>query len=159
MDSTLSLLGNRIRNLREDHDLTQKELSAKLGLTPKMISFYENNQRTPPIDVLLKLSNIFNVSIDYLVGVPNNKELTLSPKEINLLNYFKHTSNQDFNADEKWGPINKYFPNAVLLSLEERELLDYYKTLSQRDKRWIMGQIIDLIKKADEQDFTNLKAQ
>ena len=41
-----SLLGKRIKSLREDHDLTQKELSLMIGLTPKMISFYENNQRT-----------------------------------------------------------------------------------------------------------------
>ena len=63
MDSDLIILGNRIRNLREDNDLTQKELSAMIGLTPKMISFYENNQRTPPVDVLIKLAKIFNVTV------------------------------------------------------------------------------------------------
>ena len=68
MSSDLNILGNRIRNLREDHDLTQKELSLMIGLTPKMISFYENNQRTPPLDILLKLAKIFEVSVDYLIG-------------------------------------------------------------------------------------------
>ncbi len=69
MNSEISVLGNRIRSLREDQDLTQKELSTMIGLTPKMISFYENNQRTPPIDILLKISRIFDVDINYLVGL------------------------------------------------------------------------------------------
>ena len=49
--------------------------------------------------------------------------------------------------------------SSYILNDEEQELISYYKQLNKTDRRWIMGQIIDLIKKADEQDFTNLKAQ
>ena len=53
-------------------------------------------------------------------------------------------------------PDNK---SATFLSDEEHELLQYYNELSKKDRRWIMGQMIDLIKKADEKDMEIPKAQ
>lgn len=159
MSSELSVLGNRIRNLREDNDLTQKELSGMVGLTPKMISFYENNQRTPPVDILIKLSKIFNVTVDYLIGSPTSTSISeLSIKELNLLKYFRSVTS-DSQQEQKLGPITKYFPNATILSSEEQELVEYYSELSVKDRRWIMGQMIDLIKKADENHTEIPKAQ
>lgn len=72
-------IGNRVKTLRNKHHMTQKELSAKLGLTPKMVSFYESSQRMPPIDIILKLVSIFDVSSDYLLGLSNTE---LSEKNI-----------------------------------------------------------------------------
>lgn len=66
-------IGHRIKILRTENNMTQKELSGKLGLTPKMISFYESSQRTPPIDIILKLVSLFNVSSDYLLGLTDIK--------------------------------------------------------------------------------------
>lgn len=63
------MIGQRIKELRIKSDLTQKELSEKLGLTPKMISFYELGERFPPNDILMKLSEIFGVTTDYLLGL------------------------------------------------------------------------------------------
>ena len=65
-------IGGRIKELRLLNNLTQKELANKLGLTPKMISFYENSERTPPIDIILKLVSIFDVSSDYLLGLADS---------------------------------------------------------------------------------------
>lgn len=48
--------------------MTQKKLSDYLGLTPKMISFYELGQRVPPSDIMLKLAERFQVLTDYLLG-------------------------------------------------------------------------------------------
>lgn len=159
MGSELSILGNRIRNLREDNELTQKELSAMIGLTPKMISFYENNQRTPPIDILIKLAKIFNVTVDYLIGSPTSPSASeMSVKELNLLKYFRSINNNS-QQEHKLGPITKYFPNAVILNNDEKELIEYYNELSVKDRRWIMGQMIDLIKKADERHTEIPKAQ
>ena len=156
-----NILGCRIRSLREDNGFTQKELSLMIGLTPKMISFYENNQRTPPIDVLAKIAKIFNVTVDYLIGEPLSNTLpkNLSVKELNLLRFFRGTSQHDVDAETKWGPISKYFPDVLSLTSEERDLLEYYRDLSIKDRRWIMGQMIDLIKKADEHASDVPKAQ
>ncbi|MCM1221218.1 MAG: helix-turn-helix domain-containing protein [Lachnospiraceae bacterium] len=62
-------ISNRIKQLRIKNEYTQKQLSDMVGLTPKMISFYENGERTPPIDILLKLVQIFDVSSDYILGL------------------------------------------------------------------------------------------
>lgn len=161
MDFNLNILGSRIRNLRENSGLTQKELSLMIGLTPKMISFYENNQRTPPIDVLAKIAKIFNVSVDYLIGDSTSNTLpkNLSVKELDLLRYFRGTMRHEINTESKWGPITKYFPHVINLTTEEQELLDYYHELSKKDQRWIMGQMIDLIKRADEHNSAIPKAQ
>lgn len=75
-------IGNRIKVLRTKNNMTQKELSIKLGLTPKMISFYETSQRMPPIDIIIKLVTIFDVSSDYLLGLTNinlNEKNNITP--------------------------------------------------------------------------------
>jgi transcriptional regulator with XRE-family HTH domain len=60
-------LHKRIRELRINKSLTQKDLAAELGLDNKMISFYENGKSIPSIDILIKIARIFNVSVDYLL--------------------------------------------------------------------------------------------
>lgn len=62
------MINRRIKELRLSNGLTQKDLSDYLGLTPKMISFYELGQRVPPTDIILKLAEKFHVSTDYLLG-------------------------------------------------------------------------------------------
>ena len=62
------MIGNIIKQLRTEKEVTQKDLANYLGLTPKMISFYEKEERIPPNDILLKLSDYFDVSTDYLTG-------------------------------------------------------------------------------------------
>lgn len=62
-------IANRIKTLRVENNMTQKQLSEKLGLTPKMISFYEKGERIPPLDIVEKLVTIFSTSADYLIGL------------------------------------------------------------------------------------------
>lgn len=65
-------IGKSIKQLRLSKYWTQKDLSKQLGLTPKMISFYEHDERIPPADILIKLSHIFNVSTDFLLGLSDD---------------------------------------------------------------------------------------
>ena len=68
------LIGNRIKTLRSQSHMTQRELAQKIGLTPKMISFYEKSERIPPADIIIKFVDIFNVSADYLLGLSNSPD-------------------------------------------------------------------------------------
>lgn len=70
------MIGKRIKLLRTEKDVTQKELADFLGLTPKMISFYEKGERFPPHDIISKLSDYFNVTTDYLLGKTDKKNTT-----------------------------------------------------------------------------------
>lgn len=69
------MIGKRIKELRTQKDVTQKELADFIGLTPKMISFYEKEERFPPHDIILKLSDFFDVSTDYLLGKSNVRDI------------------------------------------------------------------------------------
>lgn len=58
----------RIRNLREDRDLTQEKLAGTLNLTQRTYSRYENGDSMMPLDVLTQLADYYGVSVDYLLG-------------------------------------------------------------------------------------------
>ena len=62
----------RIRDLREDHDLTQKQLAQELNCSQQVYSNYELGQRDIPTDILIKLSCFYNVSVDYILGLTEN---------------------------------------------------------------------------------------
>ena len=61
--------GQRLKSLRLRSGMTQKELADKLGLTKSVISYYELQERSPSPEILVKLSTIFRVSTDYLLGL------------------------------------------------------------------------------------------
>ncbi len=63
----------RLRDLREDSDITQSELAAFLHIKQNTYSQYENGQRQVPLDVLISLARYYNTSLDYLVGITNIK--------------------------------------------------------------------------------------
>lgn len=63
----------RIKSLREDNDLTQKNIAAYLNIAQNTYSQYENGKREIPIPILVKLCLYFNVSSDYILGLSNKK--------------------------------------------------------------------------------------
>ena len=66
----------RIRDLREDRDLTQSELAAYLKCSQQVYSNYELGQRDIPTDILILLSAYYNVSVDYILGISNNPNIS-----------------------------------------------------------------------------------
>lgn len=74
----MSSYGERLRALRKEKKLSQKELGKQLGLAESTISMYERNERQPDFEIQKKISEIFSVSIDYLVTGEQNIE---SPDE------------------------------------------------------------------------------
>ena len=65
----------RIRDLREDNELIQKQLSKVLNCSQQVYSNYELGQRDIPTDVLIKLSNFYTVSVDYILGITDNPKI------------------------------------------------------------------------------------
>lgn len=62
----------RIRNLREDHDIRQAQMAEFLQVHQTTYSDYELGNLNIPIDVLIKLAKFYGTSIDYLVGLTDN---------------------------------------------------------------------------------------
>ncbi|RXM79264.1 XRE family transcriptional regulator [Clostridium tetani] len=64
---------DRLKGLREDRDLTQEQLAEFLKITRSALGNYETGLREPDISTLVKISNFFNVSLDYLLCRTNTK--------------------------------------------------------------------------------------
>ena len=64
----------RIRDLREDNDLTQEEIANYLHIKQNTYSQYENEQRQIPLSCLIALAKFYKTSTDYILGLTNNKK-------------------------------------------------------------------------------------
>lgn len=64
--------GEKIKHLREDNDLTQGALGKKLNMTQRKVSYIENGIYEPSISDIKEICIFFNVSADYLLGLPQN---------------------------------------------------------------------------------------
>ena len=102
--------GQRLRMLREERNITQKTLGGVLGLSPRMISFYESGAHFPRDEgVLIGMAEYFGVSTDYLLGYSDVRQLGQL-----------HRLNQAFEA----------LPEA-----ERRSLFEFLDFLSAKQKR------------------------
>nr|WP_308669024.1 helix-turn-helix transcriptional regulator [uncultured Agathobacter sp.] len=72
------MIAERIKMLRENKQLSQSELSKKLGITRSSINAWEMGISTPSTTYLVELSQIFHVSIDYLLGLDKNVSLDIT---------------------------------------------------------------------------------
>lgn len=59
----------RIKELREDNDLTQTELAKEINITQRAVSYYERNERELPIEILIRYAQYFKVSLEYICGL------------------------------------------------------------------------------------------
>ncbi len=62
----------RLRDLREDRDLTQSEVAKYLKCSQECYSFYENGKRDIPTDVLINIAKFYNTTTDYILGLTDS---------------------------------------------------------------------------------------
>ena len=81
-------LGIRLKDLRKKHNLTQQQVADRVWVSKSMVSSYELGTRSPSYEVLIKLSRLFGVTTDYLLGVDKTKTIDasrLSDKQIGII--------------------------------------------------------------------------
>ena len=100
--------GENLRELRSSAGLTQKELANKLEISPSAVGMYEHGRRKPDYEMLIKVSRLFSVSIDSLVG-----KTDVSNEATDII---KEMQSRILNG-------NNITLNGVLMSKEEREQL------------------------------------
>ena len=76
----------KIKNIREELEITQEDISRILGCTRTAYSLWEINRNTIPLYYLNKISNIFNINIDYLVDLSDDKYIKFDKLEIDRIN-------------------------------------------------------------------------
>lgn len=69
------MISNKLKLLREEAGITQAELSQQIQIGASTLRLYENGQRTPPADVIVKICRFFSVSSDYLLGLGDVREM------------------------------------------------------------------------------------
>lgn len=80
--------GERIRRLRKERRLKQEQVAVALQVNRKAVSHYENDIREPSFETLVRLSELFHVSADYLLGMQTGHSIEaagLTEKEISLI--------------------------------------------------------------------------
>ncbi len=70
--------GERLRQLRKERNLTQKQLATLIGVKNSVISFYEVGDRTPSLEVIIKLSKALHISTDTLLGLDKSEVINIS---------------------------------------------------------------------------------
>lgn len=81
-------MGEKLKSLRIEKKLTQKQVADRIGLATSAVSSYESGTRYPSYDVFVKLSRIFHVSTDYLLGMTDRRNIDvtgLNDNEIELV--------------------------------------------------------------------------
>lgn len=72
----MKTLGRRLRSARDNTGLSQIEAAKKLGISNGTLSGYERNYRDPDTEILYKMADLYDVSVDWLVGKSDNPNMT-----------------------------------------------------------------------------------
>lgn len=71
-------MGDKLRSLRIEKNLTQKQVADRIGLAISAVSSYESGSRYPTYDTLIKLARMFHVSTDYLLGIADKRNIDVT---------------------------------------------------------------------------------
>lgn len=82
-------IAERIKRLRQEQNMTQADLGNKLGVHQKQVSAYERGINVPSTDVLIKLAEVFNVTLDYLAFETKGQPAKLNIQDRELLRRFE----------------------------------------------------------------------
>lgn len=100
----MSDIGSRLKAARKRRGLTQKALAKHICKSTSAVSGYENNEQIPPVDVLVSIARLLNISIDYLVGLESEKAYSvrdLTPAQAEIIDdLFKEFSNARHSGPE-----------------------------------------------------------
>lgn len=112
---------NRLKEIRKERNLTQKEFAEKLNISQQAISQYENGDREPKLETWQKLADFFNVPVDYLLGISKDSStLTiddLNPEEQDAYERITDLLSQEYpqtRPEFNWSKIGQLLINSDL---------------------------------------------
>ena len=97
-------IGQRIQELRKEKGFSQTDLAEKVGISYAQISRYETKGAQPPAEVLSKLAQTLNTSVDYLIHGNAHEKATATLNDAKLISYFKEVEKM---PDEEKGTVLK----------------------------------------------------
>ncbi|RXM79614.1 transcriptional regulator [Clostridium tetani] len=135
-------IGEIIKELREEEGLNQLELSKILNVHKGSISNWENNKRTPDADMLIKIADFFNCSVDYLLG---NTKIR---NKFEIPDLFNETDKLNLDLVKKMIMPNKNNNLLFSIMLEEKlkEANLYNDNMNNEEKVELANKILDILK-------------
>lgn len=158
------VLAQRIRTLRLEHGLTQKELGEKSGLRPQAIVYYENGLREPNSKAMATLEKFFNVTGSYLRGESNQRQFNhdITAPQVEYANNF--TQELLFTMKQLLVSINE-LSNAIKSTKEEHKMKKLLITYQMENENGTAENCIelsmldkiadDILAKQTESDYVN----
>ena len=148
------MLGTRIKLLREELGLKQEELAKKLAVSPSAIGMYERNLREPNNELILKIANFFNVSVDYLLGKSDIRNPDLKNKLFLIPIVGKVAAGQPILVEEN---IEGYLPiDPLMYHLTSPDGFFFLKIQGESMNKLIKNGSYALIKKQDYAENGNV---
>lgn len=138
-----STFASRLKALRKQHKLMQKDIADKLGISESAYGFYEQGRREPSLDTINQLSDIFNVSVDYLV----NGTSDAVPRE--STDYEKRTGSFVISEQQNvYSPSKQLTKDELLQELtddpDDLYFLDGYLDASEEEKKELRRHFMDI---------------
>lgn len=104
----------KLKELRESHNLSQQAFANTINVSQSTVGMWESNKRTPDSDMLSKIADYFDVSIDYLIGRTDKSDLD---KELAGINFALYKETKD------------------LTDIEKQDILDYIRFKKQQNNK------------------------
>ena len=153
------MIGERLKELRGKR--TQADVAQQIGISRARYSHYENNRNTPDIEIIKKLAQFYNVSVEYIIGIPEKKynPYELTPREINDIekdldkminnlsnNGYSHFGGEGFDEFDK--ETREAIVNSLRSSLIMARKLAKEKFTPKEYKKWshIWAELKSIIK-------------
>lgn len=106
-----------LKKLRKNQKLSQQELASKLNITQQAYAHYENGTRNIPIETLIKIADLYNVSLDFLAGREKNRIDTLSDDTMKIINDW------DKLTERNKGKLELYLEQLLELQAEMKDAI------------------------------------
>ena len=157
-------LGERLKELRVEKGISQKNLAEIFNIARSTLSQYESNQRTPSDEIKVKLSEYFNVSLDYLLGKSDVRNYSDYENKLNdiLSQYRTDETSSDVSVrmpdkdGEKGRVFNIQVKSAFYNNIDEltKRLIEKIDTLDDDNKKEL-EKFIDLLRLKEEKEKEN----
>ncbi|MCT4543771.1 MAG: helix-turn-helix domain-containing protein [Vallitalea sp.] len=166
----MKLFGERLKDLRNESEIGQKELGEMIGKSRSTIANYENGSREPSFEVLIKICSIFNVTSDYLLGRQSKMEskyyktltidgynFLIEKKGIDNYSIIKFNDSYTIISDEEpksgdlviiendnleFKRIHRSETGLILQSIHDKNDVDFY-SLDELNRLNILGKVIE----------------
>lgn len=104
------MFDQRLKKLREARRITQKTAAHELGIPHRTYASYENNEREPNSEILVKLSKVYGVTVDYLIGIGDNYSTIQNEHEAQLLRAYRTNPSMQPAVDKLLGILDNPKP-------------------------------------------------